>query len=278
MITKYNKFINQDNATNEGIKSNIVGGILTLMTLLPNTSLAKSYEKTITKSVKTEADMDRLIRKGWELNTTDIDTIFNKVKSLKPDTIVHKLSVKLDKELFFESGSFVLNADQTDLIDITLSNLLEDDAIVLNAHVVSSTDKQNISDKLKQTLISKGVSGDNEGLSTLRAKSLTNYIVSKGGINEDIVIPHILHDMGNAEISDKDRYVYVEFQYLKMEEIEVDEIVSSVTKTYNMTKTFMHKPRKQSKNKRIGNGLIGKVNSYKSRGAIKCSIFKKKIF
>lgn len=271
MITKLNKFIENENTINEGIKSNIIGGILTLMTLLPNTSLAKSYEKTITKTVSSEADMNRLIRKGWDLNSVEIDTIYNKVRNIKPDTVIHNMSIKLDNELFFESGGFTLSDDQKSLINTMLENLIVDDAIILNAHIVSSTDKQGLSVNLKKQLESKGVSGDNKGLSQLRSKSLADYITSKG-INSDLVSTNALCDMGEGEVSNEDRYVYLEVQYLKIEEIEIEELIGTEKKSYNMAKTFMYNPNKRKvKNKRIRRGLLGKVNSYKSRGAIKCS-------
>jgi len=59
-------------------------------------TLTFSDKKTATKgkTVRSKEEADDLVKKGWTLNSTQIDTIWKEVISQKPETIVNVAEIK----------------------------------------------------------------------------------------------------------------------------------------------------------------------------------------
>lgn len=213
----------------------------------------KNYIRTIKKTFNvsdtaSESDfLEKMLRLGWKKTYTEIDTLYKNVIKYGKDTTTYTLSLKFDKNILFDSGKFKINETATDTINNALDQIVEQNGILSNIEIVSSTDKMPISDRLQKVLIDMGLTPDNEGLSKARSNSILIYLKILN-INEDLINVTNLFEQGSYNDQDS-RYVYVNISFFvintNINDIEnVDKEVDKVVKTHYFSKKFK-KPRKK---------------------------------
>lgn len=257
-IKKYKEFIDNPVNEEEGWKDIALGTALAAGSLMPGQLKADetgyrddkqsteiSYEapaekddksidwpwskktKTLHKTVKTEAEADKLIKRGWTLDSTQVDTLWREVTIQKPDTTVHIDEIKFDDNQYFASGKYDLNEDMTDSISSAIDNIITQGGIISGIQVESSTDKQGLSLKLQNELKALGYSGDNTGLSKARCEQITNYLIGLG-VDTSIITDNQIVEAGTGTIDASARYVIIKIVYLDKEIISTPGIVEKV--------------------------------------------------
>lgn len=183
--------------------------------------------KTIHKKVKTQAEADKLVNKGWTLDSTQVDTLWREVTIQKPDTIVHKDEIRFDDNQYFASGKYTLNEDMADSISSVIDNIISQGGIISAIQVESSTDKQGLSSRLQTELKGLGYSGDNTGLSKARCEQITDYLVGLG-IDSSLITDNQIVEAGTGTVDASARYVIVKIVYLDEEVVSLPGIVEKV--------------------------------------------------
>ena len=258
-IKNYKDFIdNSVNEEEEGWKDLAIGTALAAGSLIPGQSKAGdtgysndkqateiSYEapadkdsksidwpwskktKTIHKKVKTQAEVDKLVNKGWSLDSSQVDTLWKEVTIQKPDTTVHIDEIRFDDNQYFASGKYNLNEDMADSISSAIDDIMTQGGIISGIQVESSTDKQGLSLRLQNELKGIGYSGDNTGLSKARCEQITNYLVSLGA-DSSIISDKQIVEAGSGTIDATARYVIIKIVYLDKEIVSTPGIVEKV--------------------------------------------------
>jgi hypothetical protein len=183
--------------------------------------------KTLHKKVKTEAEADKLVNRGWTLDSTQVDTLWREVTIQKPDTTVHIDEIRFDDNQYFASGKYTLNEDMTDSISSAIDDIISQGGIISGIQVESSTDKQGLSSRLQNELKGLGYSGDNTGLSKARCEQITNYLVGLG-IDSSIITDNQIVEAGSGTIDASARYVIVKIVYLDKEIVSTPGIVEKI--------------------------------------------------
>ena len=257
-IKNYKEFIdNSINEEEEGWKDIALGTALAASTLAPgqlkagntdytnNNPTEISYEapaekdnksidwpwskktKTIHTKVTNQEGVDRLVNKGWTLDSTQVDTLWKEITIQKPDTIVHKDEIRFDDNQYFASGKYNLNEDMTDSISSVIDNIISQGGIISGIQVESSTDKQGLSIRLQNELKGIGYSGDNTGLSKARCEQITDYLVGLG-IDSSLVTSNQVVEGGTGTVDASARYVIVKIVYLDKEVVATPGIVEKI--------------------------------------------------
>lgn len=134
-----------------------------------------------------------------------------------------------DNNQYFESGKYEINSNIKNNIDSILIDIINENGEIISVNIESSTDKQKLSNNLKNMLIKSGFSGDNEGLSNARACGIYDYVKTK--INETLINKTIKFEQGST-IDAKTRYVSIKFSYIIIEEeIKPSKTIKSDDKT-----------------------------------------------
>jgi len=183
--------------------------------------------KTIHKKVKTQEEADKLVGKGWTLDSTQVDTLWREVTIQKPDTTVHIDEIKFDDNQYFASGKYDLNEDMADSISSAIDDIIAQGGIISGIQVESSTDKQGLSLRLQNELKGLGYSGDNTGLSKARCEQITNYLTGLG-IDSSIITDNQIVEAGTGTIDASARYVIIKIVYLDKEIVSTPGIVEKV--------------------------------------------------
>jgi len=183
--------------------------------------------KTLHKTVNTQAEADKLVNRGWTLDSTQVDTLWREVTIQKPDTTVHIDEIKFDDNQYFASGKYNLNEDMTDSISSTIDNIIAQGGIISAIQVESSTDKQGLSSRLQNELKGLGYSGDNTGLSKARCEQIINYLVGLG-IDDTLITSNQVVEAGTGTVDASARYVIVKIVYLDKEVVSTPGIVEKV--------------------------------------------------
>jgi outer membrane protein OmpA-like peptidoglycan-associated protein len=230
-LSSFNKFdkINEE----EGWKENILVGLLSLLGVTGMGQNKSTSDKRVYHA-KTEQSMKNMVRQGWSLDSTQVDTLWKEVQVKKPNTLTMVTKLRLDKDQYFASGKFVLSNDVKDSIQTTLSDISNASGIITDISVESSTDKQGLSINLQNQLKSMRYSSDNKGLSKARSEAVTNYLTELG-VNDSLVTSEQKWEMGEDEIEQGSRYVTIDISYLIVDESVTPsetEDVPQVKKTY----------------------------------------------
>lgn len=234
-LNNFNNFdkINEE----EGWKENILVGLLSLIGV-SGMGQNKTGDDRRVYHTKTEQSMKNMIRQGWTLDSTQVDTLWKEVQVKKPDTLTMVTTLRLDKDQYFASGKFELSQNVKDSIQSTLSDISNSAGIITDISVKSSTDKQGLSTNLQKQLKSMGYTGDNKGLSKARNEAVTNYL-SELGVNDSLIASDQKWEMGTDKIDQGARYVTINISYLVIDQ-EVTpsetEDVPLVKKTYWLSK------------------------------------------
>ena len=257
-IKNYKEFIdNSVNEEEEGWKDIALGTALAASTLAPgqlkagntdytnNNPTEISYEapaekdnksidwpwskktKTIHTKVTNQEGVDKLVNRGWTLDSTQVDTLWKEVTIQKPDTIVHKDEIRFDDNQYFASGKYNLNEDMADSISSVIDNIISQGGIISGIQVESSTDKQGLSIRLQNELKGIGYSGDNTGLSKARCGQITDYLVGLG-IDSSLVTSNQVVEAGTGTVDASARYVIVKIVYLDKEVVATPGIVEKI--------------------------------------------------
>jgi hypothetical protein len=255
------------NLINEGWKENILVGLLSLFGVA---TMGQNIPKKVYTKTPYEETMKSLIRNGWTLDSTQVDTLFAKIKAEKPETLIQVTRLKLDKDHYFESGRFELTESVKDSIRSEMESI---DGVMTNIMITSSTDKQGLSVNLQNQLKGLGFSPDNKGLSEARSSSIFDYLTELG-VNDSLVESQEKFEQGVGTVDQSARYVSVDIYYVKVvppTETE-DEFIPTYKKTYHLSKDF-YKGKYTKIHPRSGKsiGTIGKF-TYKVRN-YECSSF-----
>jgi hypothetical protein len=183
--------------------------------------------KTIHKKVKTQEEADKLVNKGWTLDSTQVDTLWREVTIQKPDTLVHIDEIKFDDNQYFASGKYNLNEDMADSISSVIDNIISEGGIISGIQVESSTDKQGLSIRLQNELKGLGYSGDNNGLSKVRCEQIINHLEGLG-IDSSLIKSNQIVEAGSGTVDASARYVIVKIVYLDKQIVSTPEIVEKV--------------------------------------------------
>lgn len=260
-------FEQYNNQLDEGLKTNILIGLLTLIgtstfggNKLPYKAITHTHSENALKSY---------IQQGWTLDSTQVDTVFTKVKSEKPDTIVMVTKLKLDKDQYFESGKFTLSQTVKDSLSNSMTDVLNDNGIITGIVVTSSTDKQGISANLQKLLLSLGYTADNQGLSKARNDVIRKYLTGELGVNSSLIESNEMFEQGNG-IDPTARFVSVNIYYLQITQSiksGPETTITKVNKTYHLSKDGINK----TKRKLIRGGTepqrLGPVSKFSHRSA-----------
>jgi hypothetical protein len=234
-ISKFSEFdkINEE----EGWKENILVGLLSILGVSAFGQKGEDVGSRRTFHTKQEASLPSLIKRGWSLDSVKVDTLFNEVKEKAPQDEMMVTRIKLDKDQYFQSGKFELSQEVSDSIYNSLASISNDNGVITDIVIVSSTDKQKPSANLRNLLSSKGYTPDNQGLSRARSESISTYM-GELGINNSLIQTEQKYEQGEAEIEQSARYVSVDIYYIKPEVTEPREPKPEqpITKTYYLSK------------------------------------------
>jgi outer membrane protein OmpA-like peptidoglycan-associated protein len=230
---------------NEGWKENTLVGLLSLFGVA---GMSQNKHKDIrTYHTKSEQTAKSMIKNGWSLDSTQIDTLWKEVQVSKPDTMVMVDRLSLDKDQYFASGKFELSQEVKDSIQITLDEIINKGGIITEVRVESSTDKQGLSNRLQTQLKSIGYSGDNKGLSQARSEAVTNYLVELG-VNKTLIDVNQKYEIGQETIQQSARYVNVDISYMIINKevapsksVDQPEVKTTYWLSKEKTKSHYHK-------------------------------------
>ena len=245
----------------EGAKENILLGLLSLLGVSTMGQTPDRWEKT----TPSEARSKILIRQGWALDSTHIDTLFAEVKINNPNAEMEISHQKAD----FGSGGFDLLQEVKDLINDTIQEIIQNDDVIMAIKIISSTDKQRVSKNLQALLKSKGYSPDNEGLSSIRNNSVSDFLQSLG-ISESIIDTVEMSEEGGPTIDQSARYVSLVICYIKKPVHPDPKIITK----YFLSKEKMpprNPPRKLGGKNKKKTIKLGPIKNFKDRlSAIDC--------
>jgi outer membrane protein OmpA-like peptidoglycan-associated protein len=212
----------QYDSVNEGWKENVLVGLMSLFGLVSTGQETPKYkfpkDGRQHKIEYSQENVDKLIKRGWSLDSTKIETFFDTLRMKAPNAEIGAVKLKLDNDQFFASGKFKLSDEMKNAISDTLVKIIEQSGVVIKVDIESSTDKQRLKPSLQEELKSLGYSGDNQGLSKARAESISKFLISEGGINETLIEEKNLSEQGSGElgtgIDQSARYVDVVIHYV----------------------------------------------------------------
>ena len=208
---------NGEDKVEEGLKDLGTGLLFTIASLFGNQAVAggdKPHTKIETKTLHSQSEVNRLLKSGWKLTSSQIDTIWTEIKATAPKSEVEAIRLHMDKDQLFTSGSFILSEKSKKDIDSVLSVIVDVKGLLLKIDIESSTDKQQLTKNLQNILIGKGLSGDNQGLSEARSNSVEEYLTGLE-IDDSLINIENKPEQGVEEIEHSARYVNVDFYYVK---------------------------------------------------------------
>lgn len=270
-VLRFNEYekINEE----EGWKTNVLIGLLSVLGVqamghkLPDTNQKMTTHTHVQNTAKS------FIKQGWHLDSTEIDTVWNKVKVEKPETEVFVTRLQLDKNQYFESGKFTLSQMVKDSLTNTMNEISNNQGIITKIEITSSTDKQGLSVNLQQLLKNLGYTADNQGLSKARAAGIESFLKNMG-VNDSLINIQTMFEQGSGTIDQAARFVTVDIYYLITTVVEHpgEKPTYKINKTYNLSKDVSTKHQhirgsyKETKK-------LGPVKNFRSIKHLKCSRF-----
>ena len=172
-IKSYNRFLEDSriNEEEEGVKDWVLGTALAASTMLPGKGIAADApapadsekarteivqdwggkEDTIRRTIKSGSEKSRksqadlMVRQGWTLDSTSVDTLWTHVVKQKPDTIVTENNFKFDVDGDqFLTGKFRLKPEVVEGINDAIDEIASKDGIITDFIIESSTDTEPI--------------------------------------------------------------------------------------------------------------------------------------
>jgi outer membrane protein OmpA-like peptidoglycan-associated protein len=236
----------QYDSVNEGWKENVLVGLMSLFGLVSTGQETPKYkfpkDGRQHKIEYSQENVDKLIKRGWSLDSTSVEEFFQRIKKDAPDTVVISAKIQVDGEKF-ASGKYNISDEIKNEIGATLDQIVDEKGLIINITIESSTDKQGLSNNLQNELKSLGFSPDNKGLSEARSNSISEYLKSEG-INGTLIKKTILSEQGEGEINQSARYVNITIHYIIKPEAGPDEdIIRGEKDVYFLSKEYGKKKR-----------------------------------
>lgn len=209
-----------------------------------NPSIKKGDDDTLHRTTRSKSEMEMMTKyQHWTLDSTHVDTKWDTIVKKAGDTLVKVLEMKLSDDQYFSSGSFNVDMSIKNKIDSLLREVNNNNYLITDIGIESSTDKQPVGPKVKKNLENNGYIGDNTGLAEARAESISNYLI-QSGVHDSLIQINALpeQDFGGADENGREqatRYVTVRISVLsfKKEDLPVIiEIIPTVKKTYYLSK------------------------------------------
>lgn len=225
---------------------------------------------------------DLLVKQGWTLDSTTVDTLWKELIIQKPDTIVdlHRFKFDVEGDQFL-TGKFKLSQNVIDGINGAVEDIIAQDGIVTDFQIESSTDKEPINMEYE------GMTG-NEALAHRRADAVEDELI-RIGVDDSIISITTKPDQG-PDVYKKDmtkaerdaaraetagsRYVTINIIYITKDVVYTPEIIDKIpelkTKYYLSKDTEVtNPPRKKShfKNKKTHTAI---KHTRRENGATRC--------
>lgn len=255
-IVKYQDFESVNEELNWWQKLLLGGGVIGSMFSPKDLSgqTKDDGKRVVVSHTKTSSDksVDKLLKKGWTLDKTDIDTLWKKVQIAKPDTEIVTSTLQFDDSQFFPSGKFTLNQEMIDGINQELQRIETEGGVVTDVMIESSTDKQGLSKNLQSTLSNMKYEPSNKGLSQARCDAIKKHLISLQ-VSPTIIQENPLYEKGTETIDQSARYVFVRFAYIVVDQnITPGEFVyqPQLKKTHYLSKETEYKKSKIKKTKK----------------------------
>jgi len=243
-------------------------------------------DDTLHKVTKSKSEMQKMTKyQHWTLDSTKIETKWDTIVKKAPNTKVLVLDIKLTDDQYFRSGSFVLDQSIKTKIDSLLTEVISNDYVITDIGIESSTDMQNVGPNVKKNLESNGYVGDNSGLATARAESISKYL-DESGIDTSLISIQTLpeQNLGGADKNGREqaaRYVTVSIAVLGFEDRntpDIIEIVPKIKNTYYLSKVVDDSGTTYpSRGKRIRKREIGDINKVTRKKVKECILPGKKV-
>ena len=272
-------FEQYNNQLNEGWKTNILIGLLSILGV--ETTMAKNQvpitQQHLTTHTHLKNTADSFIKQGWTLDSTQIDTLYQETQANKPETTISVVRMKFDKNQYFESGKFTLSQEVQDSIRNTMNDISNQQGIITDIVVTSSTDKQGLTHNLQNLLKQMKLTPDNQGLSKARNQSITNFLKSEFNVNDTIITSQENFEQGSGEIDQSARFVSLDIYYLTpvVNTPPAEAPPNKTTKTtYFLSKDTNYKKTQRAGGRNIEIKKLGPIKKYTDRHSYRCSSFK----
>jgi outer membrane protein OmpA-like peptidoglycan-associated protein len=256
-IKNYKEFsVNEE----EGWKDLAVGAALAAGSLMPTDAISQNVtlnkkgldiswsDKAKTKhnviKVKDEESSNKLQEKGYNLDSTTVDTIWNVVKEIVPPAELEVTEINYNDNQYFASGVYSISPEMADSITQTIANIISNSNDILKIQIESSTDRQGLSLRLQNDLKSKGYDPNNKGLAKARCESISNYLIDNEGIDPTLIDTIHQSEMGEGVQDASARYVVVKIVYMNKKYSRASEVVKKVPQlktTYYLSKDTVTK-------------------------------------
>jgi len=278
-ILRFDEF-KQTDELNEGWKTNLLVGLLSVLgvnTIGAGKAQAHKVpqQPRITTHTHNLNTAKSFIQQGWTLDSTQVDTLYQEVVNKNPETEVIVSRLKFDKNQYFESGKFTLSQEVKDDIQSEFNNISNENGVITDIVVTSSTDKQGLTVNLQNQLKKMGFTGDNQGLSKARNQAISNFLKGELNVNDTLITPQENFEQGSGEIDQSARFVSLDIYYIIniVKEIPGQEPTKKINTTYHLSK----QPTSKHQHIRGGNKEVkklGPVKNFTDRHAYKCPRFK----
>lgn len=225
---------------------------------------------------------DLLVKQGWTLDSTTVDTLWKELIIQKPDTVIDSHRFKFDVEGdMFLTGKFTLNQNVVDGINDAVADIQAQGGVVTDFQIESSTDKEPINMEYE------GMTG-NEALAHRRADAVEDELI-RIGVDDSIISISTKPDQGpdvytkNMTKVERDaarvetaasRYVTINIVYITKSVVYTPEIIEKIPKIktiYHLSKDteVINPPRRKShiKNKKTHTTI---KHTRRESGATRC--------
>lgn len=221
--------------------------------------LKKQLDKKSTvltpKTVKTPEKLTQALEKGYALRKIERDTILKQIREQDADkAAIDSMAVTKKAGDIFQAGGFGLKEDSVQYIANIVEQIHNQEGVVLGVKIVSSTDKQRVSENLQKMLEEKGYSSNNQGLSEARNDAVKQAL-AKAGLDTSIISQEVLYEQGKGKVGATEpqdpsaRYVRfiidaIDVSKGEKEAGEKADVVDKVVTTFKLVKAKKIKPPK----------------------------------
>jgi hypothetical protein len=200
----------------------------------------KEVTKTLHKKVTDEKSLERLQKKGYNLDSTVVDTLFKELTETAPETVIKGEKIIFGDNQYFASGVYTISPEMADSVSQVINNIESSNHTIIGIQIQSSTDKQGLSIKLQNELKAKGYEPNNKGLAKARCESISKYIIENEGIDDSLIDTAHLFEMGQGKQDPSARFVTVKIIYLENDVViksnTIKKISPEESKTYYLSK------------------------------------------
>ena len=231
---------------------------------------------TLHKVTKSKSEMLKMTKyQGWNLDSTQVNTIYDTIIKQHPDTVVtqHTFKFNVDGDNF-QTAKYQLSADQISDINLAIDSIVSERGIITDFQIESSTDKEPIQMEYNGKKA-------NEALAQRRADAVSNELIEMG-IDQSIITQTIKPEQGpdiysttmSKEERDSARMETKDYRYVTINIIYISsniEILPQITQIIPKEKRiyFLSKPTDTNKHYRFKNSHKKKSTSIKNTKRVK---------